>query len=513
MGIFRNTNLHEIPLVPKETVDAYKKQEGLIQKKEKELKEYVDAQSAQLGLILASQTARYMLASDKDPALDQETLTRWTKYLASPEKQHPFLKDWYAAKTPEQRTKTAAEFQTQVLAVIADKAHVDDENHIRLGLNPSRDDLSKANLVSLDRAKFGLWEDMLGDRGVLHYPGDKIERFLSGVWLNHVKELRAQLAALKKDLPPAYPVLQAIADKEKPADQHVWIRGDQYNPGEVAPPHFLAILSKAEPERFDRGKERFELAEAIVSPSNPLTARVMVNRVWQQHFGYGLVRTPSNFGSQGDRPSHPELLDYLAGRFVQEGWSLKKLHREIMLTAAYGLSTENSERNYADDPDNRLLWRFNRRRLDAESLRDSLLFVSGKLDLKEGGPAVRLDKENNRRTVYAYISRRQLDPMLALFDFPNPNSTSEQRMETTVPLQKLFFMNSPFVMEQSKALASRAMASTDEERIAAIYRLVLQRNPTPEERKLAHEFIGGNANAWPEFTQVLLSSNEFTYLN
>jgi len=513
MGIFRNTNLHEIPLVPKETVDAYKKQEGLIQKKEKELKEYVDAQSAQLGLILASQTARYMLASDKDPALDQETLTRWTKYLASPEKQHPFLKDWYAAKTPEQRTKTAAEFQAQVLAVIADKAHVDDENHIRLGLNPSRDDLSKANLVSLDRAKFGLWEDMLGDRGVLHYPGDKIDRFLSGVWLNHVKELRAQLAALKKDLPPAYPVLQAIADKEKPADQHVWIRGDQYNPGEVAPPHFLAILSKAEPERFDRGKERFELAEAIVSPSNPLTARVMVNRVWQQHFGYGLVRTPSNFGSQGDRPSHPELLDYLAGRFVQEGWSLKKLHREIMLTAAYGLSTENSERNYADDPDNRLLWRFNRRRLDAESLRDSLLCVSGKLDLKEGGPAVRLDKENNRRTVYAYISRRQLDPMLALFDFPNPNSTSEQRMETTVPLQKLFFMNSPFVMEQSKALASRAMASTDEERIAAIYRLVLQRNPTPEERKVAHEFIGGNANAWPEFTQVLLSSNEFTYLN
>ena len=513
MGIFRNTNLHEIPLVPKETVDAYKKQEGLIQKKEKELKEYVDAQSAQLGLILASQTARYMLASDKDPALDQETLTRWTKYLASPEKQHPFLKDWYAAKTPEQRTKTAAEFQAQVLAVIADKAHVDDENHIRLGLNPSRDDLSKANLVSLDRAKFGLWEDMLGDRGVLHYPGDKIDRFLSGVWLNHVKELRAQLAALKKDLPPAYPVLQAIADKEKPADQHVWIRGDQYNPGEVAPPHFLAILSKAEPERFDRGKERFELAEAIVSPSNPLTARVMVNRVWQQHFGYGLVRTPSNFGSQGDRPSHPELLDYLAGRFVQEGWSLKKLHREIMLTAAYGLSTENSERNYADDPDNRLLWRFNRRRLDAESLRDSLLCVSGKLDLKEGGPAVRLDKENNRRTVYAYISRRQLDPMLALFDFPNPNSTSEQRMETTVPLQKLFFMNSPFVMEQSKALASRAIASTDDERIAAIYRLVLQRNPTPEERKVAHEFIGGNANAWPEFTQVLLSSNEFTYLN
>lgn len=227
------------------------------------------------------------------------------------------------------------------------------------------------------------------------------------------------------------------------------------------------------------------------------------------------MRTPSNFGSQGERPSHPELLDYLADRFVREGWSLKKLHREIMLTAAYGLSDEPSERNYAEDPDNRLLWRYNRRRLDAESLRDSILYVSGKLDFKAGGPAVRLDTGNNRRTVYGYISRRQLDPMLALFDFPNPNSTSEQRMQTTVPLQKLFFMNSPFVIEQSTALAARvaANASSDDQRITAAYRFVLQRDPTPQERRLAHEFIGRNAGAWPEFTQVLLSSNEFTYLN
>jgi hypothetical protein len=179
------------------------------------------------------------------------------------------------------------------------------------------------------------------------------------------------------------------------------------------------------------------------------------------------------------------------------------------------LSDEASERNYAEDPDNRLLWRYNRRRLDAESLRDSILYVAGKLDVQAGGPAVRLDKENKRRTVYAYISRRQLDPMLALFDFPNPNSTSEQRLQTTVPLQKLFFMNSPFVMEQSAALAARvaAAASTDDQRITATYRFVLQRDPTPEERRLAHEFIGANVGAWPAYAQVLLSSNEFTYLN
>jgi mono/diheme cytochrome c family protein len=530
MGIFRNTDLREVPLAPKQTVDVYKEQDALIQKKERELKEYVAAQSAQLGLILASETARYLLASGQlssevtdttaGAVLDQETLARWTKYLAETAKQHPFLKDWYAATAQDERAKAAAEFQAQVLAVIAEKSHVDDENHVRLGLDPTRDDLSKANLVSLDRAKFGLWEDMLGDRGVLHY-GDsrkeeaKIDRFLSGVWLGHLTDLRAQLAALKKGLPPAYPVLQTIADKEKPEEQHVWIRGDQNNPGDLAPPHFLTILSPAEPKPFQRGKERLELAEAIASPANPLTARVIVNRVWQQHFGYGLVRTPSNFGSQGDRPSHPELLDYLAGRFVREGWSLKKLHREIMLTAVYGLSDESSGRNYAEDPDNRLLWRYNRRHLDAESLRDSLLYISGKLDLQAGGPAVRLDKENNRRTVYAYISRRQLDPMLALFDFPNPNSTSEQRLQTTVPLQKLFFMNSPFVIDQSAALSARvaANASSDDQRITATYRFVLQRDPTPEERRLAHKFISGNAGAWPEYTQVLLSSNEFTYLN
>jgi mono/diheme cytochrome c family protein len=531
MGIFRNTDLHEIPLAPKETVDAYKAQDALIQKKDKELRDFIDAQSAQLGLVLASQTARYLLASVKgapaepklDPALDPGTLTRWTKYLATAEKQHPFLKNWYAATTPDERAKAAAEFQEQVLSVIAEKAHVDDENHVRLGINPSRDDLSKANLVSLDRNKFGLWEDMLGDKGVLHYADvkaeeGKIDRFLSGVWLAHLAELRDQLATLKKGLPPMYPVLQTIADRDKPEEAHVWIRGDKNNPGDLSPPHFLAILSSNSPDgpqHFDRGKERLELADAIANPANPLTARVIVNRVWQQHFGYGLVRTPSNFGSQGDRPSHPELLDYLADRFVREGWSLKKLHREIMLTAAYALSSELSDRNYAEDPDNRLLWRYNRHRLDAESLRDSLLCVSGKLDLQQGGPAVRLDKENNRRTVYAYISRRQLDPMLALFDFPNPNNTSEQRMQTTVPLQKLFFMNSPFVIGQSAALTARigSAAATDDQRITATYHFTLQRDPTPEERKLAHEFIGQNTGAWAEYTQVLLSSNEFTYID
>jgi hypothetical protein len=508
MGIFRNTELTEIPLASKDVVEKYRAHKELISKKEAEIKEFVEAQSAQLGEILAAQTSRYLLAADAK--LDSETAARWAKYLSKPEKDHPFLNGWAAARD---RNAAAAEFQDLVLSVLAEKKRVDDENHIRLGLHPSRDDLSKADLVSLERNRFGLWEDLFGDKGVLHYGDGKIDRFLSGPWKEHLDLLYAQLAGLKKDLPPAYPFLHAVKELAKPTAQRVWIRGDENNPGEPAPPHFLAILSEGEPSEFQPARARLQLAEAIANPANPLTARVIVNRVWRQHFGQGIVRTPSNFGTQGDPPSHPELLDYLAARFVREGWSLKKLHREILLSSVYALSAVNSERNFAKDPDNRLLWRFNRRRLDAESLRDSILSVSGKLALQEGGKAVPLSNENARRTVYAVVSRRRLDPMLALFDFPNPNNTSEQRLPTTVPLQKLFFMNSDFMMEQSRALAALLdKAAQEDARIRLAYRLVLQREPTAEERRAALEFLHSSKNAWPLYAQVLLSSNEFIYL-
>jgi hypothetical protein len=293
------------------------------------------------------------------------------------------------------------------------------------------------------------------------------------------------------------------------------VRGNKDNPGELAPPHFLAILSDGEPKRFTKGSGRLELAQAIVDPKNPLTARVIVNRVWQQHFGKGLVRTPSNFGKQGDQPSHPALLDYLASRFMADGWSLKKLHRQIMLSSVYALSAASSDKNYAIDPDNRLLWHANRRRLDAESLRDSLLFVSGKLDMKMGGTAVPLTADNSRRTVYGYVSRRRLDPFLALFDFPNPVATSEQRLPTTVPLQALFFMNSELMMSSSKALADRVSntSADDSGRIENAYGLVFQRKPTPQEQALGLKFIRSQQGSWPRYTQVLLSSSEFGYLN
>jgi mono/diheme cytochrome c family protein len=509
LGIFNNTELHETPLAPKDEVERYEADKKQVDAQETEIKEFIARQANELAEILAQNTASYMLADN--PALDKETQGKMARYLTAANHKHPFLAAWDKDHSPQ----AARDFQTLLLDINKEKKHVDDENHIRLGLNPSRENLSDANLVSMARDHYVLWEDFFGDKGVYHYGDNQIDRFLTGVWKNHLDSLRARQATLKKELPPHYPYLQTIADKKKLDEQHVWLRGNKDSPGELSPPHFLAILSPAAPARFSRGNGRLDLAEAIADPNNPLTSRVIVNRIWQQHFGQGIVRTPSNFGKQGDTPSHPDLLDFLATRFMAEGWSLKKLHRELMLTSAYALSTETGETAYAADPENRLLWHANRRRLDVESIRDSLLFVSGTLDFKTGGPAMAFGPENRRRTVYGFVSRRRLDPLLALFDFPNPVATSEQRLPTLVPLQKLFFMNSDFVMEQSKTLAKKLTESNadDNARIAAAYRLLFQRGPTPDERRLALQFLHDSQEAWPQYTQVLLSSNEFSFLN
>jgi hypothetical protein len=535
LGIFENTSLHEIPLAPKSVVDTYAEHKKRLEEQQSAVKDFISNQGEELAGILASQTSAYLLAigsqtglatPDRELAdiaakrqLDAETLVRWSKYLAKPKMRHPYLENWYKAckqlENSAALNQTAKEFETLVLAVNKEKKRTDDENHVRLGLNPSREDLSRANLVSMARDRYVLWEDLFGEKGVYHYGDPQIDRFLTGVWKTHLDSMRKQVAALEKEMPPQYPYLQTIADNAKLSAQHVWVRGNKDNPGELAPPHFLSILSDGEPKRFTKGSGRVELADAIIDPKNPLTARVIVNRVWQQHFGKGLVRTPSNFGKQGDQPSHPALLDYLASRFMADGWSLKKLHRQIMLSSVYALSAASSDKNYAVDPDNRLLWHANRRRLDAESLRDSLLFVSGKLDTKMGGPAVAFTTDNYRRTVYGYVSRRRLDPFLALFDFPNPVATSEQRLPTTVPLQALFFMNSDLMMSSSKSLADRVTTTSvdDSGRIEKAYELLFQRKPTPQEQALGRKFVTGEQGSWPRYAQVLLSSSEFAYLN
>jgi len=468
-----------------------------------------------------------------EASLDQETLERWVKYLGNPQKDHPFLKAWNsllaAEARPSEVQKVSEEFQALVLSIIKEKKTVDEKNRI-LKAQAQEDKFCEGcnfSLFSLERDKFVLWSDLFDEKrrnpdqgadegGVLLYEGEKIDRFLGPEWRTHLESMRQDLARLKKTLPPQYAYLHGIAESEKPANLRVHLRGDPENLGDEAPRRFLAVLSDRAPLPFRQGSGRIELAEAIAR--HPLTARVIANRIWNLHFGRGIVRTPNNFGKHGERPSHPELLEYLAGRLVENGWSIKALHREIMLSATYQLASAHSEKNFAVDPDNRLFWRANRRRLDAEALRDSILYVSGSLDLTTGGPSGELSKENKRRTVYAKISRHKPDVFLGLFDFPHPAITSEQRNVTNVPLQQLFFLNSELITQEAERLAKRLDAGTADNtsRIWKAYRLVLGRTPTKKEIKMGLDFVKGmpeEGQDWQSYLQVLISSNEFSFVD
>jgi hypothetical protein len=316
------------------------------------------------------------------------------------------------------------------------------------------------------------------------------------------------------------PVVHALKEGAQPVNLQVHLRGNPATLGEEAPRRFLAILAGNNPPLFRQGSGRLELARAIASKDNPLTARVMVNRIWAHHFGRGIVGTTSNFGSLGDRPTHPELLDHLAARLVANGWSIKALHREILLSAAYQSSSQYDKDNAHIDPDNRLLWRMNRRRLEIEPWRDALLAVAGNLDRTFGGASQDLEaKDNGRRTLYAAVSRHNLDPVLRLFDFPDPNLTSGQRAETIVPLQQLFVLNSDFMIRQAKGLASQVMAGDGsvEERIHRAFLLAYGRPPRAREVEIGRKFLSGAGNeslsAWEQYAQVLLSANEFTFVD
>jgi mono/diheme cytochrome c family protein len=319
----------------------------------------------------------------------------------------------------------------------------------------------------------------------------------------------------KKD--PRKPVVHSLVEGAKPTDLKVHVRGNPATLGEEAPRRFLGILAGDNPPRFQKGSGRLELARAIASKDNPLTARVFVNRVWMHHFGRGIVGTPSNFGSLGERPTHPELLDYLAARFVASGWSVKALHRAILLSATYQLGSEYDAQAATADPDNKLLWRMNRKRLEVEPWRDAMLAVAGQLDLTTGGPSQDLSAPaNTRRTLYGAVSRHNLDPVLRLFDFPDPNLTSDRRPVTNVPLQQLFVLNSEFMARQAKALAARAVEAepTDTARIRRAFLLAFGRPPTDRELTLGEAFLaGGGPDAWEKYAQVLLSANEFAFVD
>lgn len=304
-------------------------------------------------------------------------------------------------------------------------------------------------------------------------------------------------------------------------DLNVMIRGDVKRLGPKVQRGFLTIFGGSGIVPVQDGgyssSGRKELANAITERSNPLVARVIVNRVWKQLMGSAIVDTPSNFGALGSRPTHPLLLDDLSVRLMDAGWSLKWLQREIVLSATYGQSSDVHSPGVDSDPGNRLRWRMPRRRLSIEAYRDAILSVTGSLDSKLGGRSIDpQDAASSRRTVYSKVSRLGLNPMLARFDFPDPNAHSPGRHETTTPLQKLFLLNSPFLVHYSAMLAEQAQqaGTSDPERITFAYRLLFGRKPSHTELRLAQDFVASdNKDRWSSLAQTLLISNEMFMLD
>lgn len=325
----------------------------------------------------------------------------------------------------------------------------------------------------------------------------------------------------KKVKPKVNPAaMHVVDDADDAKDLHVFLRGNADRQGPVAERRFLQVLGGSSSRRFTQGSGRRELADAIASPENPLTARVMVNRVWTLFFHHGLVGTPSNFGEQGQRPTHPELLDDLAVRFMQNGWSVKTLVREIALSATYRQRSALDPAQQNIDAENSFLAHMNRRRLPVEMWRDSILAVSGELAASEGR-SMELDNPTNlQRTVYARISRLKLNDALVLFDYPDANVHAEKRAVTTTATQKLFVLNNPFMLAQARALAARLTDDPRESnrtRVGRAYELLYARPPSSTETRLALKFLDGpeakEMPRWEQYAQALLAANEMLYVD
>jgi cytochrome c553 len=342
---------------------------------------------------------------------------------------------------------------------------------------------------------------------------------------------RGAIHQLNLSSPGAPPRAMVLQETPKPLDQNIYLRGNPLSRGPIVEPGFLtAIRPSMPPVSFEDGKRRLGLARAVISQDNPLTSRVLVNWVWQHHFGVGLVRTPDDFGTRGTPPTHPELLDFLSSEFRKNGWSLRWLHKQILATKVYRQSCVEDPHSRQVDPENQLLWRMPRRRLDFEAMRDAMLWISGELDLAQGGRP--LDFEANptvmRRSIYGFVNRDIVSPLMSTFDVANPNACTAKRPETTVPQQTLFALNSEFIQDRAAKIAATTKKEIEQaktERVTELFRRILGRTPKADEEQLALKFIDESNQTsiesqsadpekrWVQLAHALLASNEFTFID
>ena len=545
-GVFFNTVYEEYPQAPKKIVDEYKKIEGEMDEKQRILEDLQKTLTGELARSLSLQTSNYLMGvwevtgkQKKDMALvvndrrlDYELLARWIKYMAKPTTRYHNKDEWQAlmkkdGATRQEAQKLADKFQQQIIDVTVANDEIDVENRVITdkdvdGTKPKKQTDKPSNFVSnkdfnpgallrlksLPEDQTAFWTEIfvreLKDNedpndmvemdprkmspGVLMFRGWGLESRIGPSAQARLKSLEDDLDALKKKIDPYYPFIHGVKDSDKPVDIQLALRGNPETLGPVVPRHFLSIFSEGDPTPLNQGSGRMQLAELILK--QPIAMRVIANRIWKADFGTGIVDTPSNFGFGGERPTDPELLEYLASEFVKDGMSVKKLQREIMLSAVYQLSTADNKEASEKDSGDRLYWRASRKRMDAEELRDSILDVAGDLDDSVGGPSKDLTPDFHRRTVYGRVSRYKLDAYLQLFDFPPPNISAEKRFTTTVPLQRLFLMNSDFVQLEAETLYKRVAAEPDNRaRIRKLYNIVYGRDPKETEIQIGLEYL------------------------
>jgi hypothetical protein len=561
-GIFNGRRYTEIPLAAEDAVKAYNSEQQVIKELESRHKSSLKVIGKELGRKKLNQVSRYLQEGWRMTALKSQGIQISDEEFAKKMGLHPHyarrfrdlleesrkgdllkrlpeLEGWHQIKVNFKEKPTletlkvpkeivALADQLQLLVDDAEKAFSQIEVEKAEEFAKARNEEDRLNKVmgkmekDQKRLLKNIWFD--GHAPFFASENDVHKSFLNQEEKKEADGKMAEFKDLRKNAAPKYPVAHAIQGGGKA--MQVYIRGNPANKGEWVARGTLELLDDeprpSDPEEAQKHSyTRLDLAEDIASAKNPLTARVIVNRIWQWHFGRGLVASSSNFGLLGDRPTHPKLLDWLTVNFMENGWSIKWLHREILKSATYQLSSERHYQNEELDADNLFRWRFDRRRLDVEALRDALLAISGKLDPAMGGPTFDLKTNNTRRTVYASISRHQLDGMLRIFDFPDANVSAASRTETTVPQQQLFVLNSDFIIEQAKAFAKRV---TGEEhdlsgQVNFAYRLAFGRPPSDDEWTLAEAYLSrGNEkddklSRWEQYCQALLASNELMYLD
>ncbi|WP_315857199.1 PSD1 and planctomycete cytochrome C domain-containing protein [Rhodopirellula halodulae] len=448
------------------------------------------------------------LAADlKNADVSHPILGPWNQALAANEKQFDkqlprWMKSWQANNdlnplVRDALVKSNPTTQRELVAAYADA--MNDVLKAWEAMASTADDTNGKDAVKLaDPNQEAIRQVLLADGGWFDLEVEAVARAsrLLGKGRKALGDREKAIAAVESTHPAAPPRAMTLVDLKKPVTPFVLLRGEANRRGDRVPRQFLSLLSNVSEGPFKDGSGRRELAEAITSAENPLTARVLVNRVWARYFGRGLVDSLDDFGLRSSPPSHPELLDWLASEFIEQGWSMKWLHRTITTSHTYQQSSDLREDAFAADPENRWLWRQNRRRLDFEAMRDSIVSVAGTIDLTVGGRSVKLSETpyTTRRSLYAYVDRLELDPILRTFDFASPTASAASRPETTIPQQALFFMNHPFVAEQARELADRVADEVDGNdpdaaAITALYRRVFSRDPSADEITMAKRFL------------------------